>query len=259
MILGDACKAKLHGMLALAALFCVACNGGNPTLSPSPTPYPTGFGPTAYFPEHQSSVGDLPHNQQSAWAVWNVRQVPSKHIFDSSPQVPVIMNNTGGVLSDADAAKWAGAAYQTQTTLSWAEANGELSIVQTLGFPHGHSQVNVQYLQVMSQQAKIINPPCATYPTQLSIYQLDPTTLNYLQSLGESITQPDYVVVETFIGPCQVTAIYPDKHKVVLTSFGATRTEIIAGYLRVDAALGTILVPEGTADCSGPAPRPPCS
>jgi hypothetical protein len=153
-------------------------------------------------------------------------------------------------LSDADAQAWATAANRAAVWYRWAEQQGQISLLKVLV---KEGLVPSTELSALSSGATIDEPDCSSFGTRFAFFQLAPNGGSFFAGLGQS-TSAQYVLAETYPGPCQISAVFPDGHAKVLFSYASPGTTVFAGAVRHDILLGDFWYSEAAADCAAQHP-----
>ena len=231
--------------------------------APPPTGTPTATSPTVLdpflFPEQDTPLNQATAQLQKIWAPYQVTIIPSRHTLESMPSVRTVANLTGGALDDAIAQSYLVAEYRDNAFSAWAEKNVQPD------FFNNHLQGGIdagspEYLALKRGQA-INDPACDLYPTNPAVVKLDDKTTTYLttQSPGKFKLNGPYAIVQTYVGPCDVTYVSPGPQQTPLGSVAVGgSTDLIAGHLTHDPVLGDLWFADGAFDCAQTAaPVPP--
>jgi hypothetical protein len=193
-----------------------------------------------------TAIDQVPAACAGLWAPYGVTKVPPANLTDSTPAPPLVVNGTNGVVSVADAQAWAQAANRAAMWYRWAEQFGQASMLSRLVTL---SLVPASELSALSKGAEIDEPACSSFGIRYAFFALGTEGASFFSGLGQR-TSAQFVLAETYPGPCEISAKYPDGHVSVLFSYSAAGTTVSSGSVRRDALLGDIWYSEAAADCS---------
>jgi hypothetical protein len=175
-----------------------------------------------------------------------VTKVPPANLTDSTPVPPSVVNGTHGVVSQADTNSWALAANRAAVWYRWAEKYGQVPLLRDL---QTAALIPGAELAALAKGAQINEPDCSSFGTRYAIFQLGSGGGSFFASIGQHTTA-QFVLAESYPGPCQIVASYPDGHTEILFSYSASGTTIFAGSVRHDVLLGDFWYSEAAADCT---------
>lgn len=138
------------------------------------------------------------------------------------------------------------ALFRNATLQVWAESHHEGRLIELLTSPRLFAG---PVRQAMGSNAVIDDPPCASYPTAVSLRKMEPALADFLAK-AQFPTKASYYFVLTYTGPCKVTASYPDGTTKLLVSFDSVLKAIGAGALETPYPIGDIWHFDAVAGCT---------
>lgn len=230
-------------MLALAGGVLAAC--GSPAAA-TPTPPPAQPTPLLNpFPNADVPVSGASADLQRVWRPYDVTVVPARHVPDSAPPAPNVVNATAGLVRDADAQHWATAFYRTQGWLKWAASKGQGAFIK-------HIDKSLPTYQFDTGATETL-PDCELYPTSMALV-VDAGT-------GDHSDRSQFAFVTTYTGPCTAVFNEPDGTQQKASSITGTLTMEHLGWMRADPLLGDVWVDTQSWRCDYtpcvPVPNPP--
>lgn len=193
-----------------------------------------------------TAIAQVPAACAAVWAPYGVTKVPPANLLDATPVPPPVVNGTQGAVSDAAAQAWATAANQAAVWYRWAEKYGQLSLLRRL---LTSSLIPGVELAALSKGAQINEPNCSSFGTRYAFFPIGTGGAAFFASLGQHTTAL-FVLAETYPGPCQIAATYPDGRNEVLFSYSTAGTTVFAGSVHHDLLLGDFWHSEAAADCA---------
>jgi hypothetical protein len=239
----------LHRTLIAVATLCVAmgaaaCGATVEPLHARPTVPPASG--TGLLPDHDTPIGQAPQKLADAWAVVDLQVIPSKHVYDSVPAVPVTPQTKVPAMAADEALRVATGVVREAAVIGWADAHHELGIRARVDAPATSVGPTADAL---GAGATVQHPACDLNPTAITIAPVDTETRTFFERLNQPLGAGDVAVVLEYTGPCSVVAHHPDGHTSVISSFTASRT-VEAGRVVDDTLLGGVFHADGVAGCA---------
>ena len=252
------------GLAVLAVGACSPSHGGaSATSSPSSTTIPPPATSSANssalpnpsdWPDQDTPISQASAQLQMVWDPYGVTLIPSRHVFDSIPAVPAVLNKTNGALSAAQAQQIGVAYYRTDTLWGWADAHDQMKLQLYLS---NQGFLNTPEGQAEGAGEPVTDPVCDLYPVKLAVVQVDQSIVSYEAGVGFSVDSP-YALAEEYKSPCSVTATTAEGPQV-LDSWQWPTLILETGSARTDPLLGLTWFEESARACpsSGlPTPDP---
>lgn len=243
---------KRMSTTAVLALTLVGCSTGS-TSSPQATATPslTGSvpaglsGPCAAV-KVTTPIDKAPAACAALWQPYDVTGVPPADLLSKVPAAPKVRNMTQNAVSDKTAQEWADASNRQSAWYGWAVANGQQPFLEHLASPT--ELVRSSDSSVLLDGARIVYPTCALYPDTITVAPTDADEIAFFEGINVTV-KSKYTLVETFRGSCQINAIYPDGHKVMLSDRVDSITNFFPGTTRSDQLLGDLWMTEASGTC----------
>lgn len=262
-------RVRRRGLLtALAALVlsAAACSSSHPTTSPTrnssafaiPTPDSAG-GATSLpnpsdWPEQDTPIAQASVQLQMAWDPYGVTIIPSRHVFDSVPAVPTVLDKTNGALTQAQAQQMGLAFSRTDALWGWADAHDQMKLELYLS---NQGFMNSAPGRAESQGEPVNDPACDLYPVDLAVVPVDQSVVSFEAGWGYRVSAR-YALVEQYKAPCSVTASTSSGPQV-LVSWQWPALILETGTGRTDSVLGWVWFAESARTCPAsnmPTPLP---
>jgi hypothetical protein len=238
------------GTVAVAVMVA-SCAPATPSSTASPTPHATAAprpsaatGPCASVMT-TTPIGQVPAACAVLWAPYGVTKVPPANLTDATPVPPPVVNGTHGVVTDAVARRWAQASNRAAIWYRWAEANDQPKVLAKIGVI---SLIPTSELQVLAANGTVSQPDCALFPTRIAEYQIGADAMHFFGSVGQHITGGT-ALVDTFPGPCTVTATTATGQSQTIASYPASGITFFAGHDQTDPVLGDVWFTDGAGNC----------
>lgn len=242
------------GLAVLAVGACSPSHGGaSATSSPSSTTIPPPATSSANssalpnpsdWPDQDTPISQASAQLQTVWDPYGVTLIPSRHVFDSMPAVPAVLNKTNGALSAAQAQQIGVAYYRTDALWGWADAHDQMKLqlyLSNQGFLNGPSG------QAESAGEPVTDPSCDLYPVKLAVVPVDQSIVSFEAGVGDTVTS-QYALVEQYSAPCSVTATTAEGPQV-LESWQGPALILETGEARADPVLGLSWFAESARSC----------
>ena len=208
------------------------------------------------FPEQDTPLSQATPQLKQIWTPYHVTIIPSRHTLETMPPVRTVGNLTGGAIGDAEAQSYLVAEYRDNAFSGWALRNDQPDFFN-LALQGGIDAGSPEYAALKAGRA-INDPACDLYPTNPAVVKLDDSTTKYLtQTLRFTLNGP-YALVQTYVGPCDVTYVSPRPQETpfsTVTVGGAIA--LFAGHLKRDPVLGPLWFVDGAFDCGRTDPPVP--
>lgn len=223
--------------MLVAAVMLSACG----SVAPSPTPTPAPATPTPLvdpFPSVDVPMSGAPAELARIWEPYQVVTIPGRHVPDSAPKPPQVVNETGGMVSNDTATQWARAFFRDQAWMKWAAAHDQEDFL-----PHVAPSFDPSGL---GQGSTLTVPDCALYPSSMHLV-VDPQR-------GVNGDETTYAFLNTYNPggtPCAIVANNPDGTQSQERTVAGGQQELHFGALVEDPLLGEVWMDSRTVHCGG--------
>jgi hypothetical protein len=247
----------LLGLLTASVVAIAGCSSlshGTTSTKPStsltiPTPATGEAGATSLpnpsdWPEQDTPISQASTQLQMAWDPYGVSIIPSRHVFDSIPAVPTVLNETSGALTQAQVQQMGLAFYRTDALWGWADAHDQMKFQLYLS---NQGFMNSAPGRAESQGQPVNDPSCDLYPVDLAVVPVDQSVVSFEAGWGYQVSA-HYALVERYKGPCSVTASTSSGPQI-LVSWQWPALILETGTSRTDSVLGWVWFAESARTC----------
>lgn len=242
-------------MVTLALPILSACtatpppagSAATPSASVAPSPSSSPVIPADPFPAHDTPLTQAPADLQAAWRPYGVSIIPGRDLLDSIP--PLAPIHAAGDVTVAEGRQVVTALFRANALYGWADAHAQARLRPRLA---GQVYLVGKAGFAIAEGRSVIDPPCAIYPTAVTVRRLDATTNRAMAALAQSATG-GYEVRASYTGPCEITVRAQDGTTSVLDTI-PTAILVATGPVRNDPLLGEIFFADTAAICDGTIP-----
>jgi hypothetical protein len=182
---------------------------------------------------------------QLAWAAYGVTIIPSRHVFDSMPAPPAVLNRANGALTQAQAQDFALAYNRTDALWGWADAHDQIKLQLYLS---NQGFLNTAAGDAESKGQPVTDQPCALYPEKAAVVSVDSSIKSFQEAHGYTVASP-YALVLLFKTPCSQTAATSSGPKTIWQFAFGLNINLETGSVRNDALLGVVYSAEAGRVC----------
>lgn len=222
------------------------------TAAPTPSAVATNYrylNPELY-PEQDTPIAQASARLQAVWTPYDVTVIPGRHLLDSMPSPPHVLNMTNGGLSDADAEALAWAEYRENAFVGWLEAHTQPGL-------NDHVRVHGLFNGVLGNTVRagtsVIDPRCDLYAARMAVVPVDPSVGAFEAGKGYTVSAP-YALVDLYPAGCAITTAGGQ----TLFSEQSNTVAVETGAIRHDDVLGDIFYAESGRDCAASTQIPAC-
>ncbi len=209
------------------------------------------------------SVSSTPSSCQHLLAQYNLSVAPPYWILSAAPKPPVVINETGGKVSQVQAQTWADDLYRDQIWTQFAEKFAQRDFFQKIQIPQ---LWEAPFDNIFSAGGTVSVPDCYLFPTKLKLFPVNSQARAYFTSSVFALpTYARYSFVGLFSPPkggsCSIEEVSPAGQLTQFSSLNKPVWAFMPGEVLTDPVLGELWFQDSAGSCADPiaTTRPPAS